>query len=124
VADEVLSEQRLHEMFAAIDAMDTTAFVDFLAPDATFQFGSAPAVEGRDRIATAVDGFFGTIGGLSHRIGRFMRDGDSVAVEGQVRYRRHDDSSLTLPFVTVCDCAGEFVEHYKIYIDIAPLYSP
>ena len=110
-------------LFAAIDNKDTASFVQFLAEDAVFRFGSAPPVHGRAAVRDAVDGFFATIAGCRHVIGNSLRSGPTLVFEGEVTYRRHDDSEITLPFTNVFEYQGELIAHYKIYIDIGPLYA-
>ena len=110
-------------LFAAIDAMDSAAFVSYLTDGAVFRFGSADPVQGREAIQAAVEGFFGSIAGLSHSIERTVRDGDVVFCEGEVRYRRHNGTEITLPFADIFDYADDLIDHYKIYMDIAPLYA-
>ena len=109
-------------MFAAIDSKDTQAFVGFLTDDAVFRFGSAPAVRGREAILAAVDGFFGTIAGCSHEVQNTLASGSTLACEGEVTYRRHNDTEITLPFTDIFEYDGDLIAQYKIYIDIAPLY--
>ncbi len=113
----------LDQLFAAVDALDTERFVDFLSPDAEFRFGSAPPVNRSQDIAAAVDGFFATIAGCHHVIANTWNGNGTIACEGEVTYRRHDGSEITLPFANVFDMAGEKISRYKIYIDIAPLYA-
>ena len=110
-------------VFAAVDRQDTAAFVGFLTDDAVFRFGSAPPVHGRDAIAAAVAGFFGTIAGLSHAISTVVMDGSTQFIEGEVTYTRPDGSQLTLPFANVFEYEGELIARYKIYMDINPLYA-
>jgi uncharacterized protein (TIGR02246 family) len=110
-------------MFAAIDARDSAGFAAYLTEDAVFRFGSAPPVQGRDAIQAAVDGFFTTIAGCSHKTAKSLRQDDTVVCEGEVTYQRHDGSSVTLPFTDIFEYDGELIAHYKIYIDIAPLYA-
>ncbi len=110
-------------MFAAIDAKDTATFVSYLTEDAVFRFGSAPPVRGRGAIAEAVDRFFSTIAGSRHSIRNSLRSGATLVCEGDVTYRRHDGSEIALPFTDVLELEGELIAHYKIYIDIAPLYA-
>jgi limonene-1,2-epoxide hydrolase len=110
-------------VFAAIDRQDTAAFVGFLSDDAVFRFGSAPPVQGRKAVLAAVDGFFGTIAGLSHAIEKVVTDGSTQFVEGEVTYTRLDGSDITLPFTDVFEYDGELIAHYKIYMDISPLYT-
>ena len=38
-------------------------------------------------------------------------------------YRRHDGTEITLPFTNVFEYRGDLIAHYKIYIDIGPLYA-
>ena len=114
---------RLDGLFASIDAQDTDAFLACLTEDAIFRFGSAPAVRGREAIRAGVDGFFASIKGSSHALNQVLSDGNTLVCEGEVSYRRHDDSEITLPFTNVFKLDGPLISHYKIYIDIAPLYA-
>jgi len=110
-------------VFAAIDRQDTPAFVGFLSDDAVFRFGSAPPVQGREAILAAVNGFFGTIAGLSHAIAKVVTEGSTQFVEGEVTYTRLDGTEITLPFTDVFEFDGKLIAHYKIYMDIAPVYA-
>lgn len=110
-------------LFAAIDARDSAAFVAYLTDGAVFRFGSADPVQGRDAIQAAVEAFFGSIAGLSHSIDRVVRDGDTLFCEGEVTYRRHNGSQVTLPFADVFEYRDGLIDAYKIYMDIAPLYA-
>jgi ketosteroid isomerase-like protein len=110
-------------IFAAIDAKDSAAFVEFLTEDAVFRFGSAPAVQGRDAIRVAVAGFFDTIAGLSHAITNTIAGDGTLVCEGEVTYERHDGSTVALPFADIFAFDGALISDYKIYMDIAPLYA-
>lgn len=110
-------------VFAAIDRQDATAFVGYLTEDAVFRFGSAPAVRGREAIAAAVDGFFGTIAACSHDVQNTLSSGRTVVCEGEVTYRRQNDTEITLPFTDIFEYDGDLISQYKIYIDINPLYA-
>ena len=114
---------RLDELFAAIDARDMERFLGFLTDEARFRFGSAPSVQGREAIHSAVDGFFSTIAGLRHELTRTIAEGDVVVCEGNVTYTRHDATEITLPFVNVFEFDGELISVYKIYMDVGPLYD-
>lgn len=110
-------------LFGAIDSQNGAAFVEYLTDDAVFCFGSAPAVRGRAAVQEAVDGFFGSIAGLSHAIHKTLQDGDTLVCEGEVTYTRHDGSTITIPFANVFEYEGGLIAQYKIYIDISPLYA-
>lgn len=114
---------RLDGLFASIDARDTEAFLAYLADDAVFRFGSAPAMQGHAAIRAGVDGFFSSIAGSRHVLKRVLSDQATLVVEGEVSYRRHDATELTLPFTNVFELDDALISHYKIYIDIAPLYA-
>ena len=113
----------LDGLFTSIDGKDTESFLGFLTGEAVFQFGSVPAVQGTENIRAAVDGFFGTIKGSTHALSKTLADGSVLVCEGTVTYQRMDDSELTLPFTNVFELDGNLISHYKIYIDIAPLYA-
>ena len=111
------------DLFAAIDRQDAAAFVGFLTDDAVFRFASAPPVHGRAAIQAAVDGFFGTIAGCSHQLTNTIEKGSTLVCEGEVTYHRQNDTEITLPFTNVFEYDDGLIAHYKIYIDINPLYS-
>ena len=111
------------KLFVSIDSMDTEGFLDFIAGDAEFRFGSAPPVQGRAGIRSAVEGFFSSIAALSHDLKRIVAQDDTVVCEGEVTYTRHDGSSITLPFCNVFETDGGAITLYRIYIDVAPLYA-
>lgn len=110
-------------LFAAIDSNDAASFVSYLTEDAVFRFGSAPPVRGRQAIAEAVDGFFTTIAGCRHDIAHSFGHESTLLCEGEVTYRRHDGSEISLPFADVFEYEGDLIAHYKIYLDIGPLYA-
>ena len=111
------------KLFASIDAMDTESFLRFVHKDATFRFGSSPAVTGHAEIRAAVEGFFSSFAALQHDLQKLITDGDAVACEGEVTYTRHDGSKITLPFVNVFEIDGELISQYRVYIDIGPLFQ-
>jgi len=117
------ASDRLGALFAAIDASDTERFLSFLTAEASFRFGSAPAVSGTEAIRAAVGGFFTTIGGCRHSIARTVMEGDVIICEGDVTYTRLDSSQITLPFTDIFEMSGELISTYKIYMDIGPLYN-
>ncbi len=110
-------------LFAAIDAKDAEAFVGYLTGDATFRFGSAPAVQGRNAICAAVGAFFDTIAGLTHVVNKTLVDGATMVCEGEVTYTRLDGTTVKLPFADVFEYEGDLIAEYKIYMDVSPLYA-
>ncbi len=111
------------KLFDAIDGMDPEKFVTFLSEDAVFKFGNAPEVKGRAGIMEAVAGFFSSIKGISHLILQTWEKEGSIAIQGEVTYKRLDGNAITLPFTNVFEMKNNLINRYLIYIDIAPLYA-
>lgn len=111
------------KLFASIDAMDTESFLRFIHADATFRFGSSPAVKGHAEIRAAVEGFFASFAALKHDLQRLVVDGNAVVCEGEVTYTRHDGSKITLPFANIFEVDEGLITLYRVYVDIGPLYA-
>jgi len=111
------------KLFASIDRMDTESFLSFIDEDATFRFGSSPAVTGRDGIGASVNSFFSMFAALRHDLQRVVADDKVIVCEGEVTYTRHDGSKITLPFVNVFEVKNKLITLYRIYIDIGPLFA-
>jgi hypothetical protein len=116
-------KEKIIRLFESIDEMDTDKFASFLTDDARFRFGNAPDAVGKSAVKEAVAGFFTTIKRISHRHLNIWTVPDTVIYQGEVTYTRHDDSTLTLPFVNVFGMSGDLIKDYLIYVDINPLYA-
>jgi ketosteroid isomerase-like protein len=110
-------------VFADIDAFNPDAFVTHLTPDVVFRFGNADPVSGRQAVREAVAGFFSTIDGLTHHIRNVWEFGDTIIVQADVEYLRKDGKTVTVPNADILVYDGELVRDWRIYIDLAPLYS-
>lgn len=106
-----------------VDAADAAAFVDLLTPDAQFRFGNAAPVIGSDAIRAVVAGFFSAIGSSRHELIKVWQDAAAAGCEGVVTYRRHDGTSLSVPFANVFELEGEKIAAYRIYIDNSALFA-
>ena len=111
------------DLFADVDLMDAKAFVSYLAEDCVLRFGNADELYGRDAVEEAIDGLFGTIKGLSHRILQEWDVGDTSIVQVETTYTRMDGGRVTLPAVVVGRRGGELFDEYRIYTDLAPIYA-
>ena len=111
------------KLFASIDAMDTESFLGFIHEDATFRFGSSPAVTGHVAIKAAVESFCASFAALKHDLQRLVADGNAVVCEGEVTYTRHDGSTITLPFANVFETDNGLISLYRVYIDTGPLFA-
>jgi ketosteroid isomerase-like protein len=111
------------DVFADVDRMDAKAFASHLTDDCVLRFGNADELVGRQAIEEAIDGFFGTIKGLSHRIVDEWELGDTAIVQTETTYTRLDDGQVTLPAVVVARRDGDRFGEYRIFTDLAPIYA-
>ena len=44
-------------------------------------------------------------------------------VEARVTYTRADDTTVTVPVVTIYRSSGDLIDDYRIFIDLAPLFG-
>jgi len=111
------------DLFAVIDAKDAQRFAALLHPDALFQFGNAPAVQGREAIRETVAGFFASIESVQHELAGAWQPPGALICHGRVTYTRLDGSTLTVPFANVLGLEAGGVRDYRIYADISALYA-
>lgn len=116
-------QQWLNDLFKAIDGMDTAKFCEFITEDASFKFGNADTVEGKENIRDMLGSFFSSIGGLSHSISDVIEQGDSLVCRGEVTYARKDSSELTVPFSNFYRLEGNLAKEYQIYVDASRLFA-
>src|SRR3954464_15930896 len=89
------------DLFADIDSMEPDAFARHLADDVSFRFGNADPVIGRENVRDTWGGFCAGIAGVSHAVIEQWNDGPATIVEANVTYTRKDDSTVSLPVVTI-----------------------
>ncbi len=112
------------EAFHVIDRMDAQSFAKFITPDGKMRFGNGPFMEGRVAIEQGVSGFFGTLGGISHRLERAWVLPDAHALQGVVTYTSKAGKKVEIPFTDIFVMAeGGLVKEWLVYSDMAPLYS-
>ena len=112
------------DLLADVDRMDAKAFASYLSEDCVLRFANADEVVGRDAIEGAIDGFFGTIKGISHHVvGQWDVD-DTTIVQFESTYTRMDDRRVTVPAVTIYRRGrDDLIDDYRIYVDLAPVYG-
>lgn len=120
---EETEDVNFEKLFASIDAMDTESFLSFIRKDGTFRFGSSPPVTGHAAIRAAVGDFFASFAALKHDLQRQVADDNVVVCEGEVTYTRHDGINITLPFANIFEIDGGLISHYRVYIDVGPLFA-
>jgi hypothetical protein len=111
------------QIFADIDSLDPGKFVAHLTPEVRFRFGNADPVTGREAVAEAVGGFFGTIAGIKHHILNTWAVGDTVIAQIDVEYLRQDGKTVITPNADILIFDGDLVRDWQIYIDVSPVYA-
>lgn len=120
-------DQRVVDLFAAIDTMDVPTIAKAFAEDGTFRFGNSEPAVGREQFEQSVSAFFSMIGGLSHEITGVWSgtwDGGEVqSVEAEVTYARKDGTRTPpLPVTSTLRLQGDLIKDYRIFMDLAPLF--
>lgn len=120
-----MSTDFTEHVFAIVDKRDAQAFGALFAPGGRFVFGNADPITGPTDVTAAVDAFFAGIRGLRHQLLNRWEAGSDTVAELSVEYDRTDGRSVRVPAVTIFtrDDAG-LITHYRIYIDLAPLFAP
>ncbi len=109
-------------LFADIDSMQPDRFAAHLADDVSFRFGNAETVHGRDAVRDVWAGFCETVDGVSHEIVEQFESGDATIAESNVTYTKKDGAKVAVPVVTIYRSAGELIDDYRVFIDLAPLF--
>ena len=78
---------------------------------------------GATTYATSWAGFCDGIAGVSHEVIEQFEQGPATIVESTVTYTRKDDSTISLPVVTIYRGDGELIDDYRIFMDVAPLFA-
>jgi hypothetical protein len=110
-------------LFEDIDSMEPDRFAQHLSDDVSFRFGNSDPVIGRDAVRDTWAGFCDAIAGVSHEVIEQWDEGPATIVESTVTYTRKDASTISLPVVTIYRGAGEQIDDYRIFMDVAPLFA-
>jgi ketosteroid isomerase-like protein len=116
------------QWFATIDAREPDRIAAYFADDGVFRFGNAPPVRGREAIRQTLAGFLDTLGGMRHHVTGVWRgeweQGTVVSIEAEVTYTRLDGTrTAPLPATSTVRRAGDRIQDYRIFMDLAPLFA-
>ncbi len=116
----------LVRLFRSIDERDWDTFVDHLADDARFRYGSGQTARGKETIRHAADMALSPFTTVRHELVDVWERTDSTLVEGRVTYQWPDGHKQTLPFVNLfrIQDGGRAITEYLIFIDPSPLFRP
>ena len=110
-------------LFEDIDSMDPDRYARHLSDDVVMRFGNGEPVVGRVAVREAWATFCADLHGVSHDLLERWELGTATIVEARVTYTRKDDSSVTVPVVTIYRATGDLIDDYRIFIDLAPLFA-
>ena len=111
------------EVYQSIDRADASAFAGFITPNGSFRFANNPAVTGTATIETYVAGFFQSLKGINHSNLESWSTGNAIFVNGTVKYTRHNDTILEVPFSCTWKMKDQLIDQYLIFIDCSELYQ-
>ncbi|MCK9639437.1 MAG: nuclear transport factor 2 family protein [Prolixibacteraceae bacterium] len=111
------------DVYQSIDRTDALAFARFITPTGSFRFANNPAVTGTEAIEAYVAGFFQSLKGINHSELESWKSGETLFVNGIVKYTRHNDTTLEVPFSCTWKMKGRLIDQYLIYIDSSELYK-
>jgi ketosteroid isomerase-like protein len=110
-------------LFEDIDSMEPDRFAAHLADDVVMRFGNADPVHGRAAVRDVWAGFCETVDGVEHDLVAQWDEGDAVIAESNVTYTRKDGRRVTVPVVTIYRSAGDLIDDYRVFIDLAPVFA-
>ena len=111
-------------LFDDIDSMDPDRYARHLSDDVVMYFGNAEPIVGRTAVRDAWAAFCADLHGVSHEVVERWDTPSATIVETRVTYTRADDSTVTVPVVTIYRSTGDLIDDYRIFIDLAPLVAP
>jgi hypothetical protein len=111
------------EVFQSIDQVDSAKFASFITPNGSFRFANNPAVKGNKAIEDYVEGFLQSLKGISHSNLESWTSENTVFVNGNVKYTRHNNTTLDVPFSCTWKMKGHAIDEYLIFVDSSQLYQ-
>jgi len=113
----------VYEVYNSIDQANAAKFASFISPTGLFRFANMPAVVGNREIEEYVDGFFKSLKGISHSNLESWEANNTLFVNGNVRYTRHNGTALEAPFSCTWKMQDQLIHEYLIFIDASELYK-
>lgn len=111
-------------LFGRGEAFDSDGFTSFFTDTPMYQFANGEPCLTKKEIFDSVEAFFSAVEALYHDIRNVWEDGDTVFVEMDVTYWRHDGTSITLPCMDIFRFKGSKIEELRIFMDANPLGNP
>jgi ketosteroid isomerase-like protein len=107
--------------YAAMEANEPSVYGGYYAEDMTLTFGNSPTVKGRENVLASF-GVLGQVRSLRHDLlNIWEEDGGQVVIECVGHWRLHDDTTVSIPAMTVFTIAHGKITDQRIFVDNAPL---
>ena len=121
----MLTDERVQELFRAIDAMDAEGFASFFTGEGRFVYGAQIDVSGRDAVREGVAGFFGMLKSLSHSNLQVWpsADGSRQFIYGEVHYVMPNGNTADIAFLNLFAFEGELISDYRVFTDPTPMFK-
>lgn len=112
----------LERYYAAVDAKDIDAALDFFASDARLRLAGNDPVRGREAIGRMLGAGLDAVEGTRHQLKRIWEeDGGHVLFEVDVVYDLRDGRTVTVPGAAVCTVSGGRFTDQRLYADLSPV---
>ena len=118
------------KMFLAGEAMNVNNFIKLYTENAVYQFGNFPIEHGPEGIRQSSGSFedkgsfLGKVEGVHHHLKNIWEvSKDTLVVDMDVTYIRHDGKVVTLPCCDIIRLEGDKVKELKIFMDISPVLA-
>lgn len=115
----------IQQAYARAEQLDARGFAAFCTEDAKLFLANNPPAVGRAAIEESLHQLFTKLSGIRHeRIGRWG-DANTVVLESIEHYTRKSDGQvISLGSATVAHLRKGKLAELRIYVDLAPLFSP
>jgi SnoaL-like domain len=111
------------KILAASDEMNIEKSLQLCTDDVAYKFGNFPVVFGKQGIKESSASFLQNFKSIKHDIKSMLEIGETIVVELEVSYVRHDQKMFTLPCCNVFLMQGDLVKEMRIYMDISPVFA-
>ncbi|MEA5574981.1 nuclear transport factor 2 family protein [Anabaena sp. UHCC 0451] len=113
----------IKQILAASDEMNIAKSLQLCTDNVVYKFGNLPMVVGKQAIKESSAGFLQNFQSIKHNIISIWESGETIIVEMEVSYTRHDNKMFNLPCCNVFSMEGDMVQDMRIYMDISPVFT-
>jgi limonene-1,2-epoxide hydrolase len=114
----------VRRLITLFEALKIDEAMMFFTSDATYRFGNAPKVFGREAIReSSYSTHMDQITGIDFKIMQLIEQGNTVVAELEITYTLHNSQSVVLPCTDIFELENGQVKSFRIYMDPSPLFS-